>query len=74
MAEQDLTGEERVAIAALEGLAKRWPPSLMLLSTEGRLEVIHAADYHGMYDLPDEEREALTLATIHEIGNDGGAG
>ena len=67
----ELSDTERLAIDGLQRLARRWPPSLTLLSTEGSLEVIHTADYHGYYDLTDDQREELVLATVHGIPSDG---
>ena len=68
---EDLTSEERNAIAALQRLAKRWPPSLMLLSMDGNLEVVRSADWQqlaGADELPER-----IIATIDGIPNDGGA-
>ena len=63
---EDLTKEERNAIAALERLAKRWPPSLMLFSWAGTLCVMPAGR------LPGPDPEGAILATIQGIPNDGG--
>ena len=71
MDRDDLTSEERNAIAALERLAKRWPPSLMLFSLSGVLCVVRPHHEHpgddGIY-IPDE----AIITTIDGIPNDGG--
>lgn len=67
------TNEERKAIAALEQLAKRWPQSLMLLSYDSGLSVIHTADFDAIADGTGSERQDLILADIDGIPNDGGA-
>lgn len=62
----DLTEEERQAIAALERLAKRWPPSLKLFSWSGSLCVIRSDA--SLLDNPD----AKVITYIEGIPNDGG--
>lgn len=68
------TDEERAAIGALQRLAKRWPPSLKLISMDANLHVIHQDDtdrVSGFDSAP--ERQARILADIDGIPNDGGA-
>lgn len=68
------TDPERAAIGALQQLAKRWPPSLKLISMDGNLHVIHQDDesiVSGFDAAP--ERQARILADIDGIPNDGGA-
>lgn len=72
MAEQDLTDEERRAIAALERLAAQWPRTLTLLSYDGSLSVIHSADLGVIADGTEASRQDLVLAHIDRIPNDGG--
>ena len=76
MASDDLTTEERAAIAALRRLAKRWPASLTLVSMDGGLQVVRTDAYHainGREFLPGPERqEACVVADIDGILNDGG--
>ena len=66
---EDLTSEERNAIAALERLAKRWPPSLMLFSLSGMLCVMRSDT-----EIPRTEQmsDAAIITTIDGIPNDGG--
>ena len=63
MPSDELTPEEERAIRALERLAKKWPPSLMLFANCGSLLVTHTE--RG--DLPWPE-----LAHIPGIPCDGG--
>jgi hypothetical protein len=73
----ELTPAEAQAIAALQRLAKHWPPTLKLVSMGGSLSVIHGADPRwtpvaaGTWSdsLP---RQACVLADIDGIPNDGG--
>jgi len=67
-----LTDEERKAIATLQRLAKRWPRTLMLLSYDSSLSVIHTADLDAIADGTDLARQDLILADIDGIPNDGG--
>lgn len=71
---ENLTGEERRAIASLERLAKRWPRSLMLFSASGSLLVLrndgHSVERLGSRDAA--EQYATILASIDGIPNDGG--
>jgi hypothetical protein len=68
-----MTAEEEAAIAALQWLARRWPPMLKLLSMDGSLCVIHTADSARISDSNDPGRHGLVLADIDGIPNDGGA-
>ena len=73
---ENLTSEERNAIAALERLAKRWPPSLKLISMDGNLHVIRNGDarYHlGEGRADGHVRQQAIIADIDGIPNDGGA-
>lgn len=73
---RDLTNAEVRAIAALEQLAKKWPPSLTLVSMDGGLQVVLTQEYHdgnGPEFLSGAERQELCVVTdIHGIPNDGG--
>ncbi len=62
----ELTDEERKAIASLERLAKRWPQSLKLFSWSGSLCVMRADV--SLLDNP----EAAVITYIEGIPNDGG--
>jgi hypothetical protein len=64
----DLTSEERNAIAALERLAKRWPPSLKLFSWSGLLCVVP----NGVSLSDSDDPDGLVITTIAGIPNDGG--
>jgi hypothetical protein len=63
----DLTDEERRAIASLERLAKRWPQSLMLFSWSGTLCVMRNES-----PLDSADPNDLVITTIEGIPNDGG--
>lgn len=63
----DLTADERRAIASLERLARRWPRSLKLASMDGSLLVYRAGD------MPDEVGEDGAVADLgSSIPNTGG--
>lgn len=69
---QELTAEEKKAIAALQRVAKTWPKSLWLFSASGSLNVMKkdasgemAETAHGGID------QAFSVAKI-DIQNDGG--
>jgi len=62
---RELNYRERLAVAALQRLARRWPPSLKLFSWSGSLVIFDSDD-----DLSDANRGVL--ATIVGIPNDGG--
>jgi hypothetical protein len=64
---------EWAAIEALQRVAKRWPPTLTLLSIDGGLSVIHTADLDYIIGSNDPERHDRVLANIEGIPNDGGA-
>jgi hypothetical protein len=70
--EESATDPERAAIGALQRLAKRWPRTLMLLSYDGGLSIIHTADLDAIADGYGPERQDLVLASINDIPNDGG--
>lgn len=70
--DDDLTAEERRAIAALKRLAKTWPRSLRLISMEGSLHVIRTND-RDFLDPDSDDRSAGVIADIHGIPNTGGA-
>ena len=65
MGDELLTDEERRAIASLERLAKRWPPSLLLFSWSGTLCVMPAD-----WDRTSPNESVITY--IEGIPNDGG--
>lgn len=69
---QDLTADEKKAIAALQRIAKTWPKSLWLFSASGSLNVMKKNDAgevvessHGGID------QEFSVAKI-KIENDGG--
>jgi hypothetical protein len=64
MAEVARTQAERKAVAALEELAKTWPPSLALFSWSGSLHVIRTED--------QPVSNETTTHPIYGIPNDGG--
>jgi hypothetical protein len=70
----DLTPEEKKAIASLKRLAKTWPESLWLFSASGSLHVMrkdeHGNKVHNPY-IPDSFSSESVVATIN-IENDGG--
>jgi hypothetical protein len=66
-----LTEEEFKAIRGLQLLAYRWPRSLMLISTEGRLVVVHASDPRWS-EPSGADRAKAVLADFPEIPSDGG--
>jgi hypothetical protein len=67
----ELTPGEARAIAALRRLARRWPPTLELISMGGGLHVIHTSD--PRYSMPHGvDRQEAVLADIDGIPNDGG--
>lgn len=68
----ELAAEERKAIASLERLASRWPPSLMLASMGGRLVVVPTADHMSPQPDSDGMDPDKVLAWISGIPNDGG--
>jgi len=63
-----MTAEEVAAVNALKRLAKRWPPTLLLMSMDGSLVVVHADDER----LNSENREGVVLDRIVGIPSDGG--
>lgn len=68
----DLTPEERRAIAALHRLAKTWPRTLWLYSASGSLHVMRAApDGRHLMKNRDGVDPRAVVATI-KIPNDGG--
>ena len=70
---KDLTREEAGAIRGLERLARRWPPTLMLLSYGDSLSVIHTADLDAVAGgTGPRPRQDLVIADIDGIPNDGG--
>lgn len=71
MSGDELTDEERRAIASLQRLAKRWPKSLTLFSWSGSLVVYHTAD-KDQFVLGGVEANDLILEAIDGIPNDGG--
>lgn len=72
--ERAATSQERAAILALQELARRWPPSLKLISMDSNLHVIHQDDVDMVSGFdPAPERQARILADIDGIPNDGGA-
>jgi hypothetical protein len=67
-----MTLEEVRAVQALARLAKRWPPTLKLISMSGDLYVMHAGD-ERFGSLSSQERQACVLYTFTGIPNEGGA-
>lgn len=70
----DLNREERLAVAALERLAKRWPQSLRLFSWSGSLCVMKEPDASTVDEALEVERNYndYVVAHISGIPNDGG--
>lgn len=72
---RELTAEEAPWVRSLQRLAKRCPPTLMLVSMDGRLEVVDKKAYHAGNDANlnmAERQDSCTLASIEGIENDGG--
>jgi hypothetical protein len=67
--EDELTDEERRAIASLERLARQWPPSLTLFSWSGTLCVVRSEADIVEADDPGD----AVITTIEGIPNGGGA-
>lgn len=67
----ETTAEEDRAISSLQGLAKRWPQSLMLVSMAGSLAVVHTLDPRFDADSSLERTQAV-VADIRGIPNTGG--
>lgn len=62
-----LTPDEKKAVASLQRLAKKWPPSLLLFATgDGGLAVCHSDDprFVGLLDITAQEANGLELAWI----------
>jgi hypothetical protein len=73
--EQVATDWERAVILALQELAKDWPPSVMLVSMDGGLQVVRADTYRTGNDAGlsrVEHHDSCVLANIDGIPNDGG--
>jgi hypothetical protein len=72
----DLTPEEKHAIAALKRLAKRWPKSLWLYSASGTLNVMRCEPDGVQHFRPCGRSEGVDpdyiVATVDGIPNDGG--
>jgi hypothetical protein len=69
----ELSDEERKAIASLQRLAKRWPRSLTLASMGGQLVVVHTdSPVFQELDGSNLNRHEAVLADIHGIPNTGG--
>ena len=66
-----MTREEVDIIRSLHRLAKRWPPTLKLVSMGGSLHVIHTDDTR-FHEGDAITRGEVVLDTIHGIPNDGG--
>jgi hypothetical protein len=71
-AEDEFTTEELAAIRSLKRLAHKWPKTLMLLSLEGGLYVIHTADQGAIATSIDGAPD-VPRVQIDGITNDGGA-
>ena len=67
----DLTPEERKAIAALKRLAKRWPYTLWVFSASGRLCVMRHGE-EGHQHMPDGGIDPTYCVDEIDIENDGG--
>ena len=67
-----ITDDERRAIEDLRRLARKWPPTLRLVSMDGNLSVVHADDPRYALDNSIVARQECILADIHGIPNDGG--
>lgn len=69
--DEDLTDEERRAIAALARLARRWPRSLMLASMGGMLVVVRTEDHmDASGDALDPDKVLADVAGIPNTGGD----
>jgi hypothetical protein len=70
----ELTREERLAVAALRRLAKRWPQTLWLFSASGSLHVMRRGpDGHAVhYERGGGVDRDYIVETITGISNDGG--
>lgn len=64
-----VTAGEFRAIQSLIRLARKWPPTLKLVSMDGQLYVMHAGDSRFA---DDHGREIVALAMIDGIPNEGG--
>jgi hypothetical protein len=69
--EVPLTREERLAIATLQRLAKRWPKSLWLYSGSGTLNVMRM-DEDGREAMRGEGVDSDYVVDEIDIRNDGG--
>ena len=72
MPPEELTREERLAIAALHRLAKHWPKALWLFSASGGLHVMKVGlDGERVY-LPTEGVDPDYCVASVDLPNDGG--
>lgn len=69
--EVPLTREERLAIATLHRLAKRWPKSLWLYSASGTLNVMRL-DEDGREAMCGEGVDSAYVVDEIDIHNEGG--
>lgn len=73
--DHELTHEERLAIAALKRLAKRWPQSLWLFSAGSSLHVMRQPEdgkRHGSGVRGEQMDQELSITTIEGIPHEGG--
>jgi hypothetical protein len=75
LGEQVATEWERAVILALQELAKDWPPTVMLVSMDGGLQVVRTDAFRaGHEESPSRigQQDSCVLANIDGIPNDGG--
>ncbi len=71
MSDDDLTTQERAAIAALKRLCEKWPMTLTLASMDGSLYVIRH-DHPDWIDQTDDRQDAIVAEDFKHIPNTGG--
>ncbi|WP_251151355.1 hypothetical protein [Cellulosimicrobium sp. Marseille-Q4280] len=71
MDDDDLTADERRAIASLQRLARRWPRTLTLASMGGDLAVVRTGDPRFLGEDSAARQEAI-VADVRGIPNTGG--
>jgi hypothetical protein len=75
LGEEIATDWERAVVLALQELAPNWPPTVMLASMDGGLQVVRTDLYRRGHDqAPDrvQHHDSCVLANIDGIPNDGG--
>lgn len=71
MTEEELTKEERAAIAALQRLAKKWPETLWLFANGCGINILRTHDGERMMNSMGCVDDAYSVGSV-DIPNDGG--